>query len=135
MVLPIAPGLRPLVAKHGTEVVHPHRLGEVVHSVFQVGAADRRRTLRAKGQLVPAPVLEGIHLLFHYVGAFPYGPDKEVGILKSWAVDSPEAVAPGQCDGLRLDVSPIFLLLREQVGSASGSLERGQINPQRWPEN
>ena len=35
-----------------------------------------------------------------------------IGILKSWAVDPPKAVALGQSDGLRLDISPIFLLLR-----------------------
>ena len=62
-MLPVSPRLRTLIPEYRAYVVHPYRLGQVPHSVLQVGAANGGRTLRAKRKGISTPVLEGIGLL------------------------------------------------------------------------
>jgi hypothetical protein len=49
VVLPVAPCLGALVAEDGAKVVEAHRLGEIVHSMFQVGPAHGGCSLGAEG--------------------------------------------------------------------------------------
>src|SRR5271163_1411029 len=48
--LPIAPGLRALVAEEARQVPELHRLAPLVHAVFHICPAYRRGSLRAKRQ-------------------------------------------------------------------------------------
>ena len=126
VVLPEAAGLGPFVAEHGAEVVHAHRLREVVHTMLEVGAADRGGAFGTEGDAVAAPVLEGVHLFLDDVRAFPDGPDEQVGVLKSGSVDTTVAEAVGDLHCFGLDVTPVFLLLGQVIsGSAWRSKDQG----------
>jgi hypothetical protein len=73
MVLAETAGLGTFVAEHRAEVIHPDRLREVVHPVFQVGPADGSGALWPQCHAVPAPVFEGIHLFLDDVCTFADG--------------------------------------------------------------
>ena len=129
MVLAEPAGLGAFVAENRTEIVHADGLGQVVHPVLQVGAAHRRGAFGTQRQVVAPPVLEGVHLLFNDVGAFPDGADEQPGILEGRTVDASIAKALSNLGGLGLDVAPILLLLGQQVGGAPGGAELGHGTP------
>ena len=72
MVLAVPASLGAFVAEDRAEVVEAHRLGEVVHPVFKVGAAHGGSPFRTQGQQVTATVGEGIRLFLYNVGARAY---------------------------------------------------------------
>ena len=115
-----AASLGPFVAEDWAEVVHPHWLGQVVHPVFQVGSADGRGAFGTQGDAIAAAVVEGVHLLFDDVGAFAHGADEQVGVLEGRGINAPIAEAVGDVHRLGLDVTPVFLLAGQVVGSAAG---------------
>ena len=89
--LPEAPGLRLLLAVVAAQVPELHRLGQRVHAVLEVGAADGRGALRAQGQRAPAGVLEGVHLLLDDVGGLADPAGEELGGLEGRRLDAPVA--------------------------------------------
>ena len=86
-----APGLRLLLAVVAAQVPELHRLGERVHAVLEVGAADRRGALGAQRQRAPAGVLEGVHLLLDDVGRLAHAAGEELGGLEGRRLDAPVA--------------------------------------------
>ena len=92
--LAVAPRLRALVAEERARVPELHRLRELVHAVLEVGAADRRRPLRAQGEAAPALVLEAEHLLLDDVGGLADAAGEELGVLEGRRLDPPVAGAP-----------------------------------------
>ena len=80
--LPVAPGLRALVAEEARQVPELHRLGQLVHAVLDVGAADRRGALRPQRERAPAAVLERVHLLLDDVGGLADAAREQLGPLE-----------------------------------------------------
>jgi hypothetical protein len=72
LVLPVAPGLGPLVAENRRQVVEPYRLGPVVQAMFQIRSTYRRRSLRPEGQAAAPQVLESVHFFLHNVAAWAH---------------------------------------------------------------
>ncbi len=68
-----------LGAEHGARVEELARRQAVVLAVFHVGAHHRRGAFRAEGEAASAAVLEGEHLLGHYVGLVAYPARKHLG--------------------------------------------------------
>ena len=62
-MLPVATGLRPLVSKHRRDVVQPHWLRLVGKAMLHIRTTHRRSALRPQRQIIPAQVLEAVHLL------------------------------------------------------------------------
>ena len=83
--------------------------------VLQQGAHNARRPLRPEGDRAPALILEGVHLLLHNVGGFPYGTLEQARILKDGRADLPEAVQGGLAAHHILHHLPIFTLARQDV--------------------
>ena len=115
VVLAEAAGLGAFVAEDRTKIVHPDRLGQVVHPVFQVGPAHWGSAFWPEGDAVSTPVVESVHLLFDDIGALAHGPDKQLGVLERWGVDPAEAEAGGDLHGFGLYVAPVFLFFWQPV--------------------
>ena len=62
------PACRSVVSEHGSDVEEADRLRQVVHSVFDVRAADGRRAFGAQSQRLAAEVVEGVHFFLDDVG-------------------------------------------------------------------
>ena len=129
MVLPKPSCLGPLVAEHRTKIIQAHRLGQVVHPVFQVSPADGSSTFRPQGDAVAAPVLEGVRFFFDDVGAFANRPHKKARVFKDRSIDAAVAVLLGQLHGLGLNISPVFLLRWQKVYGTSRGLEQRNSSP------
>ena len=135
-----APGLRPVVPEHGAEVVEPHRQRLVVQAVLQVGAADGGGPLRSERDLLPAPVLEAVHLLLDDVRLLADGAGEEGRILEDGRIDARVTERPGGLGNRAVHERPVALLLRQDVGRSSGGLVhrtsragRGALHYRRWP--
>ena len=98
--LPEAPGLRRLVAEERAPRPDLHGLGELVHAVLDVGAADAGRRLGPQRQRPPGLVLEGEHLLLDDVGGLPHPAREQLGVLEDRRV---ERLVPGPAEHLRDD--------------------------------
>jgi hypothetical protein len=96
-----------------------------VHAVLGVGAADRRRPLRAQRHRAAARVLEGEHLLADDVGRLADAAGEEPGVLEGRGLDPPVAGAAEEL--ARVGDHPLasLLLLGEDVEGAAGRLEAG----------
>jgi hypothetical protein len=115
LMLSVPPLLRPLVPEYGGKVIKPHRLGQVMHAMLNICTTNRGCALRTQGHRVAAAILEGIGLLLHNVGGRADGANKKAGILENRGVNTPIAIKLAQRRCLLLNVSPIALLLRQNV--------------------
>jgi hypothetical protein len=79
-----AAGLRALATEERAQVPELHRLGELVHAVLEVRAADRRGALRAQRDLLLG---EGVHLLLDDVGRRADAAGEQVGLLEQRRLD------------------------------------------------
>jgi len=86
-----------------------------MHAMLDVGTTNWCCALRAQGHRVAAAILEGIGLLLHDVGARAYGANEKAGILESRGIDTLIAIKLAQRGCFLLNVSPIALLLRQNV--------------------
>ena len=109
-VLAIAPAARPAVAVHRRDRVELLRLRLLLETVAQVGAADRRGSLRAQRQGAVAAVGEGVHLLLDDVRALTRRAQEEVGVLEPRRLDRPVAVEGAEPLHLACDALPERLL-------------------------
>ena len=123
VVFAVAACLGTLVAEDGAEIVEADGLGEVVHAVFEVGAAYGGGAFGAEGEEVAAAVGEGVGLLLDDVGACADGAVEEAGAFEDGSVEAGEAVLLAQSDAGALDMTPVLLLLGEEVGGPSRSPE------------
>ena len=110
-----AAGLGVFIAVTCGEVVQFDRQAVVIERVLQQGAHNARRPLRPEGDRAPALILEGVHLLLHNVGGFPYGTLEQARILKDGRADLPEAVQGGLAAHHVLHHLPIFALAWQDV--------------------
>ena len=106
MELAVAAGLRALVAEERPDVGELHRLRQFVHPVLEVGAADRRRSLRPQGEAALALVLEGEHLLADDVGRFADAAFEERRVLEGGRLDRLVAGAVEDPGGGALQARP-----------------------------
>ena len=121
--LAVAAGLRALVAEERAGVPELHRLGQGVHPVLDVGAADRRGPLGPKRQRPSPLVLEAEHLLLDDVGGLPDSAAEQLGVLERGGLDS--RVPRGLEDPPRrvLDLLAAGLVGGERVEGAPRGLE------------
>ena len=110
VMLAVPAGLGTFVSKDRTQVIQPHRLGQIVHAMLQVGPAYRSCTFGAQSQKVSTPILEGIGFLFDDVGNLPNAPDKQASVLKHGRVDTPVSKPGSNFLGLRVNVAPVILV-------------------------
>ena len=120
--LAVASGLRAVVPEHRAEVVEPHRQRLVVQPVLQVRAADGGRPLGPERDLLPAPVLEAVHLLLDDVRLLADGAGEERRVLEDGRVDALIAERPCGPGDRAVHERPVPLLLRQDVGCSSGGL-------------
>ena len=85
--LPVAAGLRRLVAEELPPVPELHGLRLLVHPVLEVGAAHPGRVLRTQRERAAALVLEGEHLLLHDVRRLPHPAREQLGGLEDRGLD------------------------------------------------
>jgi len=80
--------------------------------MLKVSPAYRCRAFRPQSQYVAAPVLEGIHLLGHDIGAFAYAPGEKLPVLKSWSIETLVSIKTTKSKGTVLNKPPVALLFR-----------------------
>ena len=105
-VLAVATLARLAVAVHRRDRVHLHGLRIALHAVLDVGAADRRRALRAERQRPVGAVGEAVHLLLHDVGALPGRARKQRRVLEHRREDLAVAVERAEPLDLARDALP-----------------------------
>ena len=114
--------LGPFRPKIRAQIVEADRLRLELHAGVEVGADDRRGSLRAQGQRSIAAVFEGEHLLAHDVARLPNGPHEELGGLEAGGFD-PQVPEPlGEVfrgTGHRV---PVGLIRGQEVLRAAGTL-------------
>jgi hypothetical protein len=110
--LPVAPGLRLFVAEDRADGIQLDRLGQHLHPIFDVSAHHPGGELRAQGDLIPAPVFEGVHLLLDDIGGVAHAPVEQLGEFKDRGVNPLEAVGARNFGDARAQVFPIRLFRR-----------------------
>ncbi len=120
LMLAVAPGLRALVAEHGTDVVDLPRLRSRVEFVLHIGARHRSGPLRPQGQASSLAIGEGVHLLLHDVGGLPHAAQEEVGVLEDGGADLTEPIAGENVAEPLLDVLPRRATVGENVLGSAG---------------
>ena len=88
--------------------------------MLEVGADDRRRTLRAQHQVVAAAVLEEVDLLVDDVGALGAGAQEDAGVLEHRRLDLAVAVRLGDAHRRLAHPAPVGLVGGQDVGDAAG---------------
>ena len=121
-VLSIAALLRTVVPVHRGHHVRLHGLRLAVEPVLDVGAADRRRPLRAECEHASAPVLERVRLLLHDVRALSGRAENQARVLEGRRRDPPVPVEGTDPRPPRQPL-PRRLLGREDVVRAARGLE------------
>ena len=122
-MLPVPSRLRPLVPEHRAQVEQSDRLGQVLHSVLQIGAARRSGALGTQGQHVPATVLERVGLLLDDVGRGPHAALEQRRVLKDRCVEALEPGPGRNLFGRGSYEPPILLVFGKDVDRAPGGLE------------
>ncbi len=122
-MLAIAALLRRGVPVHRRLRVQLHGLRLPLHSVLEVGAADRRRPLGSQREPSTALVLEDVHLLLHHVGALAGRAEEELGVLEHRRDDPAVAVRLGDLGERARGELPERLLRREDVVGPARRLE------------
>jgi hypothetical protein len=72
-----AAGLRPLVAKHGPQIIKPGGQG-AMELMFQKSPNHRSCALGPEGDLSASPICKIIHLLVHNICTLAHSPGKEL---------------------------------------------------------
>ena len=103
------------VAVHRRDREELHRLRLAMHSMLDVGAADRRRSLRAQRQRPPAAVFERVHLLLDDVGACAGRPLEELRVLEAGRLDPRVPVERAEAPHLPRHLLPQRLFGRKDV--------------------
>ena len=75
--------LRPFVPEHGAQVIELRRLGLRSQAVLDVCPHDRGGVLGPQRYAAATPVLEGVHLLFDYVGGLAHAAPEKLGVLEN----------------------------------------------------
>jgi len=119
VVLAITASLRTFVAKGRSDVVQAHRLRQIGHAVLKVRATHGRGVLCTERQLLPAPVLEDVHLLLHEVGASGVLPRKQTIVLEDGRIEPLVSIQSTHLGRALLDVRPVRLLGRKYVDRSS----------------
>jgi len=86
VVLAEAACLGTLVAEDGEDRVEFNRLGKDIHAVFQIGPHHGGGGLREEGEAISSFILEGIHLLLHYIGTHTDAPGEKGCLLEEGGV-------------------------------------------------
>ena len=94
--LPVAPGLRALVAEERPGVAELDRQRAAVQAVLDHRAHHPRGALRPQRHRPVAAVGEGVHLLGHHVGGLPHPAGEQRGVLEDRQLDVAVAGAAGR---------------------------------------
>src|SRR3989344_2972150 len=97
--LPEPPGLRPLVAEHGTRIPELNRLRKIDHPVRGVGPRAGGWGLGQKRERLPALIDERKHLLLHDVSLFAHSANEQLSFLDYRRLNPLVTVSPGDRDG------------------------------------
>ena len=106
VVLAVAALLGRGVAIDRRDGVELLRLWLALQPVLEVGAADRRRRVRAKCERAAPPVFERVHLLLDDIRARTRRARKELGVLEDRRLDAPVAVERAETLDLARDPLP-----------------------------
>ena len=115
--------LRPLVAEHGSNVIQFDQRARAVHFVFDVGTHHRDCAFRTERDLIPATVLEGVHLFFNDVGGFPNTPFEQVGVLENWNSNFLESILGKNTMGQGFHPLPLFDFTGEDIFNAFNAFD------------
>ena len=118
-----APGLRLLLAGERPEVPQLHRLGQLVHAVLEVGAADRRGALGAQRHALAPALVERVHLLLDDVGRLADAAGEELGVFEGGRLDAPVARALQDLPRLGLQRGAGRRVVGQHVVRAAGRLQ------------
>jgi hypothetical protein len=91
--------------------------------VLEVGAADRRRPLRAERDALPLAALERVHLLLDDVGRLPDPAGEQLGRLERGRLDAPVSGAGEDGAGLGFQALARERRVSQHVERAAGCLE------------
>ena len=114
MELPIAPLLRPFVAKHRSQIPEAARL-VVQESVLDTGPHAAGRAFGAQGETLAVAVLEGVHLLLDDVRDLADRSPEQLGLLDDGHADLGIAIGLHGLAQQRLDRLPGGGLVRQEV--------------------
>src|SRR5690606_21873340 len=87
MELALPSSLRPLVSKHGTDVIQLRYVRLAVQFVFHIGPNDTRGAFGSQGHAAMAFIVERIHFLFYDVGRLPDPSLEQLGLLENRRAD------------------------------------------------
>src|SRR5207253_7509050 len=121
-VLAVASAAGSRIAVHRRDRVRLHRLRLLREAVLDVGAGDRRGSLRPQRERAAAPVLERVHLLVHDVGGLARRALEEGCLLEPGRVDARPAVLRALLLD-RADQVPPQPVARQDVVRPARSLE------------
>jgi hypothetical protein len=123
MKLPIAPFLRTLAAKHGTEVV---QLGDgqfLLQLMLHMGAHDGGRSLWPQRERFLVAILKRVHLFRHNIRVFSHTTRKQFGALKDRSANLGKAVQVEDLAGGVLHTSPECRLWGEDIAGTFDGLD------------
>ncbi len=116
--LAVAAFLGTLAAEHGADVEELLETGDLIEAMFDVGADDAGRVLRAEGEAGIVAVFEGVHLFGDDVGFFADASREESGFFKDGGADFLIVVGVKKFAGDAFDVVPDRDGRREDVAGA-----------------
>src|SRR5262249_54200720 len=126
--LTVAPGLRPAVTEHRSQI--PEAMDPPLgrEAALERGRPPPRRALGPEREVAALQVLEAIHLLLDYVARFAGGAREQLVRLEDWRSDLAVAVALQHLARPRFDPLPALELIRQEVAGAGWSLVlRGHV--------
>ncbi len=125
--LAVATALGGLGAVEAAQVPELHRLGQLVHAVLDVGAADRGGALRAQRQGPPGAVVEAVHLLADDVGRLAHSAGEELGGFESRGLDAAVAGRLEDAPGMTGERLAAGSIVSQHIEGALRGLQH-----QRW---
>lgn len=130
-MLAVASGLWSLIAETGTDGVNLDRLGANMHAMLEVGTDHPGCELRAQGDEISTLVEERVHLLLHDVRGLAHAVLEERCLLKDGRVQLLIAVQLSDAMDALLDVTPVGLILGQDILCATSRAVQGQREPPR----
>ena len=112
--------LRPFVAEMRGKIVELDRLGQILKAVLQISPANGGSTFGFQRDAVASAVVEGIHFLFHDIGALADAAREKTGVFKRRGFDALVAVKLTDISRFLFDITPVSLFFRQDILSAAG---------------
>ncbi len=129
--LAVATSLRRLGAEEAREVPELHRLRQLPHTVFEIGAAHRGGAFGPQRQRASAAVVERVHLLLDDVRGLPHPSREQFGRLERRRLDPPVTGGAEDPAGLVLNEPALRRCLGKDVEGAARGLNHRTLTAPR----